>query len=191
MGKSRVKFGLFLVGISVSAVIALVGMLLLSQFIVYFQEGADPASIFRGHTLVLPAADDARWLTPTHIRGAAPSTAEQEAILSAYWLAWESLARAYETKNLADFKTYWSGDAYTQVVAGVDLDHPQMLDHTSHALRLTFFSDDGSVVAFEDGSFTLIREIKGNIITVQASASIVMTSDQGFWRIRTLILKYE
>lgn len=191
MGKSRVKFILFLVGVGSSGVIALVGVLLLSQFIAYFQEGADPASIFRGHALVLPVAEDARWGAPRHTGGAFPSIAEQEAILSAYWLAWEALARGYETKNIADFKTYWSGDAYMQAVAGVKLDYPQTLDHTSHTLHLEFFSDDGSVVAFEDENFTLIHEIKGNFITMQASASIVMTSDQGFWRIRTLLLKYE
>ncbi len=181
--KAQLKFGVFVAAVIVAIPAAALAVALLTQFVAAFQQGANPASIFHGHTLHLPAAAEARWLS---VDGAALSPAEQEEILAAYWAAWEAFARAQTTGDTSDLLTYWAGPAYQQALAGMA--SPRAITHHGHHLRLTFLSDDGSVVAFDDAPFSLTED---SSTALTASASVVMTLDQGFWRVRVMTLRYD
>jgi hypothetical protein len=187
-GKSRFKFVLFVLGLVMVVPVGLAAVALLSQFVVSFNQGADPASIFRGHSLALPAADDAEWSSVSDGDGVKPSVAQQEEILTAYWLAWEAVGRAYHTGDTSDLATYWAGGAYEQVLAGNT--PPSTLSHTGHHLHLTYFSSDRSVVSFRDEAFTVTRKIDDYTVSTQASATVVMTLDLGFWRVRSIMVSF-
>lgn len=186
---SRVKFGIFISGLVVVIPMAALLLMLLSALVASFQQGADPASIFKGNTLLIPEREEAYWRITT-ADGRYLDQGEQEEILSAYWAAWEAFARAHETGLLEDLPTYWSGTAIQQVIDGVDPDRPLIISHKNHELVLTFFSDDGSVVAFHDENFTLQHNLNGQTLTFTATAHVVMTIDNGFWRIRLFELSY-
>ncbi len=188
--KSRVKFTLFVAGIAILTLVTAAGISLLSGFIAYFQQGADPASIFRGHTLVVPQSDQARWLTVDAVEGKLPSQAQQEEVIAAYWLAWEALGRAHETGDTSDLLTYWAGAAYDHALVSINPDLPRAYAHAGHKLTMRFFSEDGSVTTFQDDGFSITQQSGGVEFTLHASALVVMTLDQGFWRIRQITLDY-
>lgn len=195
--KVRIKFLIFVLGVIGLVGGATLGFVLLTQFIHYFQQGADPASIFRGHKLIVPEKAQAQWLDSSAAAyiNTPIKRAEREEIIVAYWEAWEALARARLTGNPADLPTYWAGEAYKQVATSLDADQPVILTHSGHKLALTFFSDDGSVVAFEDQDFTLEQQLSSGRdlpppYKLRATATVVMTLDNGFWRIRVLVLNY-
>lgn len=197
--KALTKFGLFVVGLALAGLVGLAGFSLLTRFVTAFNQGADPASIFRGNTLSIPATDEARWrtLTPMDETSAVPSAVEREQVLAAYWDAWNVLDRAHQTGDPSDVATRWAGGAHEQVLASMDPARPMTQAHGGHTLDLTYFSDDGSVIAFEDVSFVLTQTVRIAATgeeqreKVCVSASVVMTADQGFWRVRTIRLRYE
>jgi hypothetical protein len=190
LNKPQLKFGLFIAGLLIAMLMSFVGFRLLTKFIQEFQQGADPASIFRGHTLVVPEPENVLWVTTSPEEGRLPSQAQLEEIISAYWLAWQSVGLASLTNDLQDLKTYWAGSAYTQVLSGIVPDVRTDYVTHNHKLNLVYFSDDGSVVEFRDESFFIRRTIEDNKLSLAASAQITMTLDQGFWRIRHITFHY-
>ena len=189
MSKARVKFLIFVGGVAGLLLFAAVGFYLLTNFIASFQQGADPASIFNGVALILPERAEARWLPDANDLPRRPSDAQREELLAAYWAAWRALARARETGDLSDLATYWAGPAYDQIV--LDSDTRWQPADARHRLRLTFFSDDQTVAALEDRDFVLTLRQGEDTITVMASADVILTLDNGYWRIRWLTLRYE
>lgn len=188
--KARIKFGIFLVGIMVAVVVGIVGLFSLSNFIVYFQQGADPASIFRGHSLIIPLSDQVRWLPSRGLDGKEPKQSEREEMIAAYWQAWLSLERAHLTGDTSDLSTYWAGSAYDFAVDSISPTGQTVFATEDHAIELTFYSSDGSVIALKDRLFSMTQTINQTPITMRASATLVMTLDQGFWRIRQITLSY-
>ncbi|MDX2141269.1 MAG: hypothetical protein SF123_24505 [Chloroflexota bacterium] len=188
-GKARLKFSLFLFGSGLSLVMGLAIIALVTQFAAYFQQGANPASIFRGHSLYIPHDSEARWQISDG-DGKIPTPAERDEIIAAYWGAWEALGRAAQTGDTSDLLTGWAGAAYEHALAGIDADIRLTQLHSGHSLTLRYLSSDGSVVAFDDQNFTLTQKHEGAEVTLSVSASVVMTLDQGFWRIRQITLEY-
>lgn len=189
--KTKVKFLFFIIGVMLLVPASMATVTLFAEFIAYFQQGADPASIFRGHSLILPDADAMQWIDLGDDVASQPTRAEQEEILAAYWAAWQGLVRAHLTDDTSDLATYWAGDAYQQAIMGFDEAFSRMMTHTGHRLSLIFFSDDGSVVAFSDVDLTLTQTIDDIVLTLQVSADVVMTLDQGNWRVRSITLYYD
>lgn len=188
--KARIKFGIFLIGVVVTGATVAIGLILLSSFIAYFQQGADPASIFRGHSLIIPQSDEARWLPSRDLDGREPKPSEREEMIAAYWAAWLALERAHLNGNIEDLKTYWAGTAYNFAVESIKSDKSKTFTTMDHKLELTFYSDDGSVITLRDSLFSITQTVHETSIIVRASATIVMTLDQGFWRIRQITLSY-
>ncbi|MBK8020808.1 MAG: hypothetical protein IPK19_05100 [Chloroflexi bacterium] len=188
MSKNTVKLIIFVGALALLIPGSLIGFRTLSDFIAAFNSGADPASIFRGHQLAVPEREEARWLS-FDAEGSAPKQVEREELISAYWLAWESLVRAHETGDPADLPTYWAGpalDAARSAIAGGQT----IFTHDGHRLRLLFFSDDSSVALLRDENFHYTQTIAGTPVTLTATAEVVMTLDNGFWRIRQYILDF-
>ena len=190
-GKTRLKFMIFIVGIAGLIPVAAIGLSLISEFVVYFQQGADPASIFRGHTLTIPTSEQAQWVSYDVPGDNIPTQAERDEIIAAYWLAWQAIDRVHATGDTTDIPTYWAGTAYDQLLQSINPQQTRTQSHQSHNLEMTFFSDDGSVVAFEDHNFSILQTINTTSIDLQASASVIMTLDQGFWRVRSITLRYQ
>lgn len=188
--KAWAKFVIFIGAMGILVPVALLAFSLLTQFIGAFQQGADPASIFHGHQLVVPKKEMAQWL-PFTDETELPTQAEQEEIIAAYIDAWNALGRAQQTGDLADLATYWAGSAYQQVTASIDPRRHLKQIHSGHRLALTFMSTDGSVVTFQDKDFTLTQTLGSSTMTLTASAEVVMTLDQGFWRIRSIRLTFQ
>jgi hypothetical protein len=187
--KSRTKFLIFLIFSAVAIPASMVMLSLLAQFVAAFQQGADPASIFRGHRVIVPEETQARWIPGTVLDTVARG--EREEIISTYWLAWEALSRAYQTGDTSDLVTYWAGSAYEQVMQGMQSNPPNQLFHSWHQLDLIFISDDASVVVLTDHDFLLQQDWQGTTITLSATAEITLTLDNGFWRIRNINLQYQ
>jgi hypothetical protein len=179
MSKNRIKLAIFLAAVPVALLVLLLIFRALGGLIALFNTGANPASIFRGAELTLPQAGQARWIPDTGDTGNTMSDAQREAVLAAYWGGWAALARAYKTGLRTDLATYWAGGAYD----GLDLSGSG--ESAGHKLRLRYFSDDGTVAALDDVGFTLDPALE-----IYASASVVMTLDSGYWRIRSITIQF-
>ncbi len=189
MSKRQIKFSIFVGGLLTGIVVAAVGFNVLSNFIASFQQGADPASIFHGAALNLPDRTEARWLPDMVELPVQPSPAQREEILAAYWAAWQALERAYQTGDTSDLLTYWAGTAYEQIAALHFGGLVQSDDR--HRLALRFFSDDRTIAALEDRDFRLHLTVGDRAMTIPVNASVVMTLDNGYWRIRLMTIRYE
>lgn len=187
MSKPQLKFLIFVVAGAVLLPLSFIGFSLLTHFVTEFNRGAEPASIFHGHTLMIPAQEQANWLPePETYTGFVPSQAEREEIIAAYWEAWEALARACLTNDNSALPTNWAGGAFRQVQSIVQCRKDTTLEHEGHQLQLNFFSDDGSVVAFTDQAFHLRYSVAGITDDLRVTAEITMTLDVGAWRIRQM-----
>lgn len=181
MNKDKVKFWIFAFGIAGLIPVGLIGFALMSSFIAAFNTGADPASIFRGHSLYAPSVDEAQWVS-VEAEGTAATDVELEELISAYWLAWEALEQAHVTGDLNDLPTYWAGDALD--AARRSAESGITVTHSGHRLRLVFFSDDSSVAVVRDLGFSYTVTDASGVYALTATAEIVLTLDNGFWRIR-------
>lgn len=188
--KTRSKLIIALWGMAIFIPLSWVVFWGLSDFLASFNEGADPASIFRGHQLILPESEQARYVPNENLEGKTPTQAEREEILAAYWLAWDVLARAHQTQKLDDLPTYWAGSALQFAQASIDDGTLSQFDTSNHTLRLVYLADDGSVVSLIDESFNVVRSVDDTQLTLTASASVLMTLDNGFWRIRLIEIDY-
>lgn len=183
--KAKLKLMIFLGGLGVSIITIGIGLRALFHLIASFQEGADPDSAFHGFTIEIPDPDQAMWLsTIPQSGGKVPRAAEQEEILSSYWAAWQSLSNAYHTGNTEELLAYWTGTAYEQILATLPEDITLTTEH--HQLDLLFFSEDSSIVRFEDQRFTLAWQGAGVDFHSETTALVTMTLDQGYWRIRLI-----
>ncbi|MFN8529676.1 MAG: hypothetical protein U0670_13790 [Anaerolineae bacterium] len=187
MIKNRVKFWIFAVGLLMMIPAALFGFAALSSFIAAFNTGADPASIFRGHSLYIPTPEQAQWIN-TEPEGNAPTEIELEELIAAYWQAWDALSQAYRTGDLSDLPTYWAGSA---------LDHARnaaanetTITYSGHRLTLEFFSDDSSIAVIRDEGFAYSLIDKSGTFELTATAECVLTLDSGFWRIRQYTVNF-
>lgn len=183
--RTRIKF---LVAISMTPVLVGIGLAMiygLSQFMASFQQGADPASIFRGNVLLIPERTQAQWRSTAPPQGIAPSKAQQEELIAAYWEAWQALSRAYQTGLSKDLNTYWALPALERVQAAIDPENTLAHETSRHQLRLLFFSDDRSVAQVQD-EFILTQ---GEIV-LAGKANITLTLDNGRWRIRLIEVGY-
>lgn len=183
--KAKLKFGIFFAGLVIAAISGALALRALFHLIASFQEGADPESAFHGYTVQIPESEQAKWLSSDpQDGGKVPKAAEQEEILSSYWGAWQSLSAAYRTNETDELLTYWTGAAYHQIldtlIEGTDL----TTDH--HQLSLLFFSDDSSVIHFEDRDFNLEWQNGDLQLSSRTTAVVTMTLDQGYWRIRLI-----
>lgn len=183
MTKTRTKIIIAVLFAPLLVLIALGLFSGLSAFLSSFQQGADPASIFRGHTLTIPTEDEAIWLSTAPLQGVSPSRAQQEELIAAYWEAWQALSRAHETGLTDDLSTYWASPVLETIREGIHAG--EQYDTRAHSLSMLFFSDDRSVAQLQDSFVVTV-----NGIELTAEATITLTLDTGRWRIRMLTLNY-
>jgi hypothetical protein len=185
MNKVQAKRWVFILMTPIILIGSLTVILMLSQILASFQEGADPASIFRGHQLVRPALEDARWLVSVAPQGRTPSDAQKEELLADYWQAWQALGRAYATGKRDDLSTYWAQPILNHLNATISFSDSISYETTAHKLRLLYFADDASVARISDGFIVRLNEQSW-----RTTAEITLTLDNGRWRIRLLEINY-
>jgi len=191
MKKPLVKFGIFVIGVFLLIPLGLLFLGIFSETIASFQQGADPASIFNGNELVLPEMDQARWIADVGDVGRNPSISQREEMISAYWLAWEALMRSYQTGLTSNLVTYWAGSAYENALKSVEDNPKRRLETNNHQLSLEFFSDDGTIALFTAYNLEWIQTLSNTTYNLSANASIMMTLDNGYWRIRTIVIHFQ
>lgn len=184
MSKIRTKALIFTFTLPIVMVLVAVIVFGLSQFVAYFQQGADPASIFRGNDLRLPDDTQAMWVSTIPQRGLSPSRGQQEELIAHYWSAWQAYSRAYMTQDTSDLSTYWALPALDQIRQAIQPDVE--LSTTQHQLTLLFYSDDRSVAQLHD-QFLLISDAQ----RLSATAHTTLTLDNGRWRVRQIRLQYQ
>ncbi len=182
MSKTQSKLLIAIGGLVFLGPVLLVALYLMSDFLASFNQGADPASIFHGHQLVLPQPEEARYIPSVNRQGKVPTRAERNELISAYWAAWSALTRAQETGLADDLATYWAGPA----LGFARNAETQPYATAEHKLQLRYLSPDGSLATLTDVRFTLTTAD----LSVTATAEVVMTLDNGFWRIRLIELNY-
>lgn len=183
MTKIRAKLCLLGILLPIVLVLTLASFVGLSRFIAYFQQGADPVSIFRGNELTIPDETQAVWLSTTPKRGITPTKGQQEEIIAHYWQAWDDLSRAYELGDDTNLSTHWALPALALVQDAIDRDTTQMYETSHHQLQLVYFSDDRSVAHLND---TFLVSLKQGAL--KATATTTLTLDDGRWRIRLLTI---
>lgn len=183
MTKTRTKIAIVLIFAPVLIAILLGIIFGLSQFLSSFQQGANPASIFRGHELIIPEENQVLWLSTAPITGISPSRSQQEELISAYWEAWQAVSRAYETGLTDDLSTYWASPILETLTASIIAG--QDYQTSNHQLSLLFFSDDRSVAQLQDNFLLSV-----NGINTTAEATLTLTLDTGRWRIRFISIDY-
>jgi len=185
MSKVRTKLLIFLLFSPVLLLLVLLIFWGVSQFLASFNKGADPASIFRGNLLIVPEVGEARWLSAAPPQGIAPSKAQQEELIAAYWQGWQALSRAHLTGQTTDLSTYWASPTLETIENTID--PAGGIEHRTHhhKLRLTFFSDDRSVATLHDRFI-----LEQNNLTLTVDADVTLTLDGSRWRIRYVTMEY-
>lgn len=195
MNKTRLKIllwaaiGLVFVG---AAFLAFRGV---TQLIVYFQEGADPASALNIVPNVPPDLQTRlTWRPDDPDTGREMEPLTRRDIQSAYLRAWLQWNLSYEKGEPHGLSTYFVGPALAaveQAVADVAAQGWQVdqID-TTHDLRLHFYAADGSIVAFTDERANVaqaVRDASGQEVLVDetdARYEVVMFLEDGNWRVR-------
>ncbi|WP_396667479.1 hypothetical protein [Microbacterium sp. R86528] len=109
---------------------------------------------------------------------------------SAYLRAWAAMG-AYQSHGDTDaVEDTFSGQARENVL-NLPSDEATAMWSLGHQLRLTFYSRDGSIVAFDDERARVVRETvvdgTSTILESVETYSVVMVLEDGYWRIKQLL----
>lgn len=198
--KNRLKLLLWL-GLSAATAIALVATIAaLGRIVVFFNSGADRASALNIVPAVPPdLGERVTWLPdhPDAAEGRLLDPVTRDRIAGAYIEGWAQINISHELGRPYGLKTYFSGQALEQVTGGVEDAAAQQWQHLQsnlhHLLQLTFFSDDGSVVALTDHNAEFVRYLRqpeaeaGRVIESNSAYDVVMLLEDGNWRVRFLV----
>lgn len=198
--KARLKVVIALVLLTMALLGALGAVAGIGRLLLYFTSGADPSAIFQTIPAVpLDLQERVTWLPdqPAAAAGRPLEPYTRERIAGAYLYGWAQWGIAYELQQPYNLKSYFISPALdavslavtSTVAAGWQI-HQSNLQHT---LALTFYSDDGSVVAFRDHNAHLVQQVVNadqSLVAVQESTNVydvVMRLVDGEWHIRDLV----
>ena len=201
MTRTRFKAVTWLLFALVIIGMTLVAVRQVSELILYFQEGADPASALNiqpNEPLDWPI--DLTWRADANQSGRDldrsrdldPFTRSQ--IESAYKRAWLQWHFSYTKGEAFGLETYFTGPALAAVEDSIANANEQGLSvaqvDTRHDLEVTFFSAAGSIIAFTDHHATVMQMVwdeAGELVfsaETTATYDVVMLLNDGRWRIR-------
>ena len=195
MTRTRFKIAAWLLlAVSIMAV-SLLAVVQIGRLLTYFQEGADPASALNiepNKPLDWPI--DLTWQPDSNPSGRNLEPFIRDQVEAAYIRAWLQWHFSYTKGEPFGLGTYFSGPALDAIEASVNTASTQGLTidqaDTRHELELTFYSADGSIVAFTDHHAQVVRiatDAEGRVVfsaETSATYDIVMLLDDGRWRIR-------
>ena len=202
MLKNRLKL---LIWLSLLALVVAAFFLVLTgagNLIVYFSTGADPSSALN----LIPAAPNdleqrLHWLPEqipdspgyrSDFRPLEPFTRDK--IAGAYLRAWSQWNISYQVGVPYGLKSYFSGLALAEISAAVTAVGKSGWEITQNDLRhnllLTFYADDGQVVAFTDREASVVQILTppdggaSQMIEMSGTYEVVMLLEDGNWRVR-------
>ncbi len=112
-------------------------------------------------------------------------------LTASFLRAWEQMAIVSETGDTSGVATYFAGSARQGVVARAGEWHDLSIKQLGHTLELSFYSEDGQVVAMTATESRILRERHTDAgVLVQESLEsyeVVLVLDAGQWRIHHLI----
>lgn len=187
----RFKRLLVVLMLVVAFVVAALALRQAGAAIVRASQGADPASAF--NEPLTPAQSIVKvvsWLADPPRDGRPMEPATRSDITDAYAAAWAALDRAGGGDPKAPLDTYLAGAALTQgrnVLAG---NTRTKSTHLGHRLQLSFYSDDGAIVAIDIVQLDVVRVIGVDepAVEVQSAEAMraVMVLEDGNWRLHLL-----
>jgi len=183
--------------------ISLITFLLLSLMVwvcsttlFYFRTGAEwgPPADYNFNTLT-QHAPEAQWVKFIPDQGLTLDTFLRKELAQSYLTAWQALNYGYRTKNTTIIKDHYAETqwAYLQGLIQQQSDYQVEQADLSHNLYLHTFSLDKQLAAFSDRGVRIKKKISRvePLKTIysdiqEADFDVVMTLDDGNWRIRHL-----
>ena len=169
-----------------------------SRLLAYFQQGADPASalnIVPNKPLDWPVEVTWRADRIDSQRQIEPLARSQ--IEAAYIRAWLQWTFSYQKEAPFGLSTFFTGPALAEIGEAVTNAAMQdlVVEHIAirHDLEITFYSADGSLIAFTDHAATIAQTIHdkdGNPVYRGEDAAVydvVMYLEEGRWKVRHLL----
>jgi hypothetical protein len=151
--------------------------------------GADPAAAFTEVPTGVPALDGiVVWAPDAVLQEREVEPATRRAVEAAWTRAWQARQRASAgDSSLLD--TWFSGPALDQALTLVSPSGPPVgIRLGRHRLRITFYSDDGSVIGLSADPVRIYRTITTEaglwVLGTDESYDVVLLLEDGNWRIR-------
>lgn len=192
----RVRFVKQITAAVLALAVAAAGVLALRQIdaaIVRSSQGADPASAF--HEAVKAPVELLQvmpWLPDPPRDGRPMEPGTRQSITEAYASAWSALDRASRGDPGAPIDEYLSGPAQQAAHQAMEdaRRQPLSISQLQQALELTFYSDDGSVVAFNVPEAEIVRIVgigdTAVVVPTVEFLQVVMLLEDGNWRVQQL-----
>ncbi len=194
MSKNRLKLLIWLM-LTALALAAVVGsILLLGQVVTYFGTGADPRSALNLIPAAPPDLDERLAWRPDAAAGRDIEPFVRQQVAGAYLRAWAQFNISHAVGQPYGLKSYFTGVALDGVsatiaqaaAAGWRIEQADL----AHDLELTFYAENGQVVAFTDHNLPLVQRLthadgREQVIETRATFDVVMTLKDGNWRVRT------
>ncbi|MBK8047431.1 MAG: cellulase family glycosylhydrolase [Anaerolineales bacterium] len=171
-------------------------MALLAEVVIYTGTGADPATALNLIPAVPPNLEKRLiWLpdAPATVGGRQLEPVVRQKLAGAYLRAWAQMAISYAIEQPYGLATYFGGPAYDQATAAISATVASgwalAQSDLRHAVELTFYAENGNVVAFTDHAVRLVQQYSGKqgeeyVIETDAIYDVVMVLEDGNWRIR-------
>lgn len=195
MQKTRLKLILWLVILAILGGLGWLTLFGVAALEAYFEQSADPAPALNITPNTPPDLHvKLTWLPDDPDSGRQLEPFTRTAIEGAYLRAWLQLNLSYLRNEPYGLKTYFAGPALEAVSAAVDEIAAQGWSlaqaDTTHALKLHFYSADGSIISFTDTQTSVgqvIRDQSGVEVfagETVAAYDVVMFLEDGNWRVR-------
>ncbi len=113
----------------------------------------------------------------------------REAVTISWLRAWEQLAIVSQTGETVGVEVYFSNDSRTAVLAGSPTWNDRTIDQLGHELTLTFFSEDGQVLAMDSSSLVQrgVDDLPEATVDLRENYEVVMLLEDGNWRVQHMV----
>lgn len=200
MLKHRAKLLIWVALLPIAVMVVIGAIVGLGAIVVYVGTGADPAAALQVIPVV-PGDTDKRvkWQDDAPamraLRTMEPPIREQ--IAGSYLRAWAQWNISYNLRRPYGLATYFSGPALQvateAVTSTVESGWRIKQSDLHHTLQLSFYSDDGSIVAFSDQEARVIQSLTppesgaASIVETNSVYDVLMLLEDGNWRVRHLV----
>ncbi len=186
--------------VSAAIVVGLIAIVFagLGKTIAYFKTGADNGEVYVINTNILKDHHPAvTWQEDQIVDGRIVNDYMRGDLEKAYIEAWYVVNMSFANKDASHLEDYFAGKALEWIREEVTDSSAFTLRQTelNHNLQLNHFTLDNQLAAFSDQGVKVVKKIlddQGELIYEEENTfdyEVVMTLDDGRWRIRHLVKK--